>query len=128
MSTSPVPLSRREREIMEVLFRRKEATAVQVAEGLADPPSNSAIRTHLRILEEKGHIRHRQDKLTYVFIPIEAPEKASRSALTQVVRTFFEGSLTKAVAALVDNDAESLSKADLNHLESIIKAAKSKAR
>ena len=128
MSTSPVPLSRREREIMEVLFRRKEATAVQVAEGLADPPSNSAIRTHLRILEEKGHIRHRQDKLTYVFIPIEAPEKASRSALTQVVRTFFEGSLTKAVAALVDNDAESLSKADLNHLESIIKAAKSKAK
>ena len=63
-----------------------------------------------------------------MFIPIEAPEKASRSALTQVVRTFFEGSLTKAVAALVDNDAESLSKADLNHLESIIKAAKSKAK
>jgi len=128
MSFSPVPLSRREREIMEVIYRRREATAVQVAEDLADPSSNSAIRTHLRILEKKGHIKHRKDGLTYVFIPIEAPEKASRSALTQVVRTFFEGSLTKAVAALVDSDAGKLSKADLNRLESIIKTAKSKVK
>ena len=113
---------------MEVIYRRREATAVQVAGDLADPPSNSAIRTHLRILEEKGHVKHRQDGLTYVFIPIESPEKASRSALKQVVRTFFEGSLTKAVAALVDSDAKKLSEADLNHLESIIQAAKSKVK
>jgi len=113
---------------MEVLYRRKEATAVQVGEDITDPPCNAAVRTHLRILEEKGHIKHRQDKLTFVFFPIETPEKASRSALTQVVHTFFEGSMTKAVAALVDSDAENLSKADLNHLESIIKAAKSKAK
>ena len=128
MSTNPVPLSRREREIMEVLFRRREATAVQVAGDFADPPSNSAIRTHLRILEDKGHIRHRQDGLTFVFIPIESPEKASRSALQQVVHTFFEGSLSKAVAALVDSDAGKLSEADLKHLESLIQAAKSKLK
>ena len=121
-------LSRREREIMDVIYRRTEATAVQVGEDLADPPCNSAIRTHLRILEEKGHIKHRQDGLTYVYIPVEAPEKASRSALTQVVRTFFEGSLTKAVAALVDSDAGKLTEADLKHLESIVKAAKAKAK
>lgn len=117
-------LSRRERQIMEIIFAKGEATAAEVSESLADAPSYSAVRALLRILEEKGHLKHREDGKRYVFLPTEPVERASRSALTQVVKTFFEGSLASAVAALIDAKDSHISEAELARLESIIKQAR----
>ena len=128
MSPDQVNLSRRERQIIEVIYARGEATAAEVQEALTDPPSYSAVRALLRILEEKGHVKHRQDGPRYVFMPIQPREEASRSALKRVVQTFFEGSMSDAVAALVDAEAGKLSAEDLKRLEAIVKVAKSKAR
>jgi len=122
------PLSRRERQIMDIVFTRGEATAAEVAADLPDPPSYSAVRTLLRILEEKGHLKHREDGPRYVFAPTENRERASRAALRRVVETFFEGSLASTVAALVDAEAGKLSAEELKRLEAIVKAAKSKSR
>jgi BlaI family penicillinase repressor len=117
-------LSRRERQIMEIIFARSEATAAEVTEALPDAPSYSAVRALLRILEEKGHLKHREDGKRYVFLPTEPVEKASRSALNQVVQTFFEGSLASAVAALVDAKDAKVSDEELKRLEDIIKQAR----
>src|ERR1700685_897413 len=94
------PLTRREREIMDVLHRLHRATAHEVLDGLADPPSYSAVRTHLRLLEERGHVKHVEEGQRYGFSPAAAPSDARRSALSQVVRTFFGGSVEQAVTAL----------------------------
>ncbi len=117
-------LSRRERQIMEIIFARGESTAAEVVESLPDAPSYSTVRALLRILEEKGHLKHREDGKRYVFLPTEPVEKASRSALKQVVQTFFEGSLASAVAALVDAKDAAVSEDELKRLESIIKQAR----
>jgi BlaI family penicillinase repressor len=117
-------LSRRERQIMEIIFARGESTAAEVSEALPDAPSYSAVRALLRILEEKGHLKHREDGKRYVFLPTEPVEKASRSALRQVVQTFFEGSLASAVAALVDAKDANVSDEELKRLEAIIKQAR----
>src|SRR5882762_8915521 len=98
-------LSRRERQIMDVLHSRARATAAEVQAGLPDPPSYSAVRAMLRILEEKGHIRHEQDAARYVFIPIIKRDSAKRSALRHVINTFFEGSASQVMAALMDMSA-----------------------
>lgn len=119
-------LSRRERQIMDVIFARGEATAADVAAALPDPPSYSAVRAMLRILEEKGALKHREDGPRYVFLPTESREKASRSALQRVVQTFFDGSLASAVAALVDAKDGALAPDELARLEAIIKKAKTK--
>ena len=119
-------LSRRERQIMDVIFSRGEATAADVAAALPEPPSYSAVRAMLRILEEKGALRHREDGPRYVFMPTESRERASRSALKRVVQTFFDGSLASAVAALVDAKDGALPPDELARLEAIIKKAKSK--
>src|SRR6266550_3310390 len=119
-------LSRRERQIMDIIYARGEAAAAEVHESLPDAPSYSAVRTHLRILEEKGHLKHREDGPRYVFMPTEPHAKASRSALRRVVETFFDGSLSGAVAALVDERGEKLSAEELEHIEAIIAAAKKK--
>lgn len=121
-------LSRRERQIMDIIYARGEATAAEVGEALPDPPSYSAVRALLRILEKKGHLKHREDGPRYVFMPTETREKASRSALKRVVQTFFEGSLSNAVAALVDAEAGKLSAEELQRLEAIVKAAKAKSK
>jgi predicted transcriptional regulator len=121
-------LSRRERQIMDIIYARGEATAAEVGEALPDPPSYSAVRTLLRILEEKGHLKHREDGPRYVFMPTEPHTKASRSALKRVVQTFFEGSLSNAVAALVDAEGGKLSAGELQRLEAIVKAARSKSK
>ncbi len=113
---------------MDIIYSRGEATAAEVTERLIDPAGNSAVRTHLRILEEKGHLKHRQEGLRYIFTPTEPREKASSSALKRVVQIFFEGSLMNAVAALVDAETGNLSTEDLDRLEAIIKAAKSKTK
>lgn len=121
-------LSRRERQIMDIIYARGEATAAEVGAALPDPPSYSAVRTLLRILEEKGHLKHREDGPRYVFMPTEPRAKASRSALKRVVQTFFDGSLSSAVAALVDAEGGKLSTDELQRIEAVIKAAKARSK
>jgi predicted transcriptional regulator len=96
------PLSRRERQIMDIVYARGQATAAEVAAALPDPPSYSAVRALLRILEQKGHLRHQQDGPRYVFLPTVSRDRARRSALRNLVKTFFDGSTAQAAAALID--------------------------
>lgn len=98
----PDPLSRRERQIMDVIYRRGRATASEVLEEMADPPSYSAVRAMLRILEDKGHLHHQQDGQRYIYLPTLPADNARRSALHHLLDTFFEGSREKMVAALLD--------------------------
>ena len=121
-------LSRRERQIMEILHARGELSAADINAALPDPPSYSTVRALLRILVDKGAVRHREDGPRYLYQAVESREKASRSALKRVVRTFFDGSLSKAVAALVDTREGALPPEELDRLESIIRAAKSKTK
>src|SRR5436190_19502587 len=93
-------LSRRERQIMDILFRRGRATAAEVMEELPGNPSYSTVRTQLRVLEEKGHVRHEEEGLRYVYVPVVARHMARKSSLRHRVETFFDGSAEKAVAAL----------------------------
>jgi predicted transcriptional regulator len=95
-------LSRRERQIMDVLFQSRQATAWEIRAAMPDPPSYSAVRAALSVLERKGHIRHQIDRLRYVWTPIVEREQVRRTELRRVVRTFFEGSIGQAVAALLD--------------------------
>ena len=119
-------LSRRERQIMDVVYQRGEATAAEVLEALPDPPSYSAVRALLRVLEGKGHVRHRRQGPRYVFLPTVSRETARRSALARVVQTFFDGSNQAAVAALIDQS--SLSRADLDRLEHLTDRARQEGR
>src|SRR5512143_3416183 len=107
-------LSRRVRQIMDVLFQRGRASAAEVREALPDAPSYPAVRSLLRILEDKGHVRHEEDGLRYVYLPAVAQEKAKRSALRHMVDTFFNGSPGQAVAALLDDSARRLTPEDLD--------------
>src|SRR5262245_35748645 len=113
---SPEALSRRERQIMAIIYQSGQATAAEVLEHLPDPPSYSAVRALLRVLEEKGHLRHEEQGPRYVYLPTLAPEKARTSALKQLVQTFFEGSAEKAVAALLDLPSSPLSDEELDRL------------
>jgi predicted transcriptional regulator len=121
-------LSRRERQIMDVVYARGEATAVDVLGGLPDPPTKTAVRTLLRILEEKGHLTHRQDGLTYVYRASRARGRVGRSALQRVLQTFFDGSLEKAVAAHLGDAATELSSDELNRLADLIDQARRKGK
>jgi predicted transcriptional regulator len=113
-------LSRRERQIMDILFREGQATAMEVQAAMADPPSYSAVRAMLRILEDKGHARHEQDGPRYVYKPVIARERAKRSAMKHLLHTFFEGSHEQAVAALLDEASTSLSDQELDRLAEVI--------
>lgn len=121
-------LSRRERQIMDILHARESVTAAEIRAALPDAPSYSAVRALLRILEEKGHVKHRQDGPRYVYLPRASRESASRSALKRLVATFFQGSVTDAVAALLDSPDTKLSDADLNKLREMIKQAEKEGR
>jgi predicted transcriptional regulator len=121
-------LSRRERQIMEVIYRRGQATAAEVLDDLPDPPSYSAVRAMLRILEEKGHLRHEQHGPRYVFLPKVPREQARRSALKQLVHTFFDGSTEQAVAALLAQSDRKLSAAELDRLARLIDQARKEGR
>src|SRR6266536_461856 len=94
-------LSRRERQIMDILYQKKRASAAEIHKALPDAPTYSAVRAKLRVLEEKGHIRHEEEALRYVYIPVVARESARKSALRHMVSTFFEGSVEDTVAALL---------------------------
>ena len=121
-------LSRRERQIMDIIYQRGQATAADVLESLPDPPSYSAVRAMLRLLEEKGFLTHSQDGPRYVFIPTLAREKARKSALKQMLHTFFDGSTEEAVAALLDISRRQLSKDELDRLSAMIEEAREKGR
>jgi len=119
-------LSNRERQIMDILYRDGKATAAEVHERLADPPSYSAVRATLRILEEKGQVRHDQEGPRYVFRPAVERDKAKRTAIRHLVQTFFDGSPELAVATLLDESASELSKEEFDRLEKLIGDAKRK--
>jgi len=121
-------LSRRERQIMDVLHAREAATAAEVLAALPNPPGYSAVRALLRILEEKGHVRHRSEGARYIYLPCASRQTASRSALKRVVATFFQGSVTQAMSALLENADTKLSEAELAKLQEIIKQAKKEGR
>lgn len=128
LAASGPSLSRRERQIMEAIYRRGQATAAEVLEDLPDPPSYSAVRAMLRVLEEKKHLRHDQEGPRYVYLPTVPREKARRSALRQLVQTFFEGSTEQAVAALLDLSASKLTGAELDRLSHLIDRARREGR
>ena len=125
---SPSTLTRREREIMDILYRRGRATAAEVLEDMPDPPSYSAVRALLRILEDEGHIKHVQEGPRYVYLPAVARNDARKSALSHVVTTFFDGSIEQAVAALVESSRSKLSKDELERLAELIEKAKKEGR
>jgi len=127
-NTGRAHLSRRERQIMDVIYRLGRATAAEVMDNLPDPPGYSAVRALLRVLEEKGHLKHQQDGPRYVFEPTVPRELARQSALRQIVSTFFDGSAEQAVAALLDLPAARLSAAELDRLAGIIAQAKREGR
>ncbi|GDX09414.1 hypothetical protein LBMAG57_11860 [Verrucomicrobiota bacterium] len=126
MPTDTHQLTRRERQIMDIIFARGEATAAEVAAALPGEPSDSTVRTLLRIMEEKGHLKHREDGPRFVYLPVRTRAAESKSALKRVVKTFFEGSFADAVAALVDTADGKLPAEELKRIEAIIKRAKAK--
>ena len=128
MTGSRASLTRREREIMDVLHRLGRATAHEVQEELPDPPSYSAVRALLRLLEERGHIKHVQDGQRYVYAPTAAPKSARKSALAHLVETFFGGSVEQAIVALVDGSRSRLSRQELDRLSDLIEKAKKEGR
>jgi len=124
----PKSLSRRERQIMDIIYEMKEATALQVLERLPSPPSYSAVRALLRILERKGHLTHRQDGPRYVYAPRLARDKARLGALDHLKRTFFDGSTAEVVAALLDSQEPDLSEEDYVRLRELIEKARKEGR
>jgi predicted transcriptional regulator len=123
-----VDVSRRERQILEVLFRLGRATAAEVRRQLPDPPSYSAVRALLRILEEKGHVRHTEEGLRYVYAPVASRERLQRSALRHLIETFFGGSPAEAATALLDSSAGKLSDDELERLSEMVRQAKRERR
>lgn len=119
-------LGKRERQIMDIVYRRGRATASEVLADLADPPSYSSVRAMLRYLEDKGHLRHEQDGPRYVYLPTAPADEVRGSALSHVVRTFFDGSVTTAVAALLES--KPLSRADYERLSSLLDKAAGEAQ
>jgi BlaI family transcriptional regulator, penicillinase repressor len=117
-------LSRRERQIMDVIYRRGSATAAEITADLPDPPTSTAVRTMLRILEDKGHLTHEQDGIRYVYSAVVDREKARESVISHVVRTFFEGSAEQAMATLIDKSGSELTDAELARLGMLIANAR----
>jgi len=126
--TSPPGLSRRERQIMDVLYRLGRATANDVLNELPGASSSSTVRTQLRVLEAKGHVRHEEHGLRYVYLPTTSRHAARRSALKHVVETFFDGSTEKAVAALLGGEAQRISDDELDRILDLVKQARSEGR
>ncbi len=121
-------LSRRERQIMDVIYALQEATVNQVLERLPNPPSYSAVRALLRVLEQKGHLVHRQDGPRYVYSPTLPRERARRSALKHLLQTFFDDSTEDAVAALLDISEDNLTTEDYGRLLELIQKARKEGR
>ena len=116
--------SRREREILDILYQRGKASATEVRDAMEAAPSNSAVRTLLRVLEEKGHVRRRAEGLKYVYSPAVAKEKAKRTAVKHLLDTYFDGSSEQIVAALLDVSSTALTREELDRMTAMIEKAK----
>jgi len=128
MTKSEKKLSRREREIMDVLFRIERGTVSEIREGLASPPSYSAVRATLAILADKNHVKYARDGRRFVYTPIQSRRNAGRSALEHIVSTFFDDSPEGAVATLLEMRSSNLTPEALAHLEELIERAKEEGR
>ena len=117
-------LSRRERQILEILYERGKASAAEVRQAMPDAPGYSAVRALLRVLEEKGHVRHEEQGPKYVYLPVVARNKARRSAVKHVMDTFFSGSPEQIVAALLDVSAARITREELDRMAAMIEQAK----
>src|SRR5271165_2755801 len=121
---APIRLSRRERQIMDILYRRGKSSASEVREAMPDAPSYSAVRALLRVLEEKGHVKHQAEGLKYVYVPTVTRDKAKRSAVKHLMETFFNGSPEQIVAALLDVSSTRLTREELDRMAQMIERAK----
>jgi BlaI family penicillinase repressor len=121
-------LSRRERQIMDILYQHTKASAGDVLKAMHDPPSYSAVRAMLRVLEEKGHVKHETDELKYVYAPTVPREKARKSAVKHLLDTFFSGSPEQAVAALLDVSSTKLTRQELDRMSAMIEQAKKEGK
>ncbi len=121
-------LSRRERQVMEILYQRGRASAAEVREAMDDPPTYSAVRALLRVLEEKGHVAHQNEKLKYVYVPVVNRDKAKRSAVKHLVETFFRDAPEQVVAALLDVSSKKLTGKELDRMSEMIEKAKKEGR
>jgi len=125
--TTGVPaLSRRERQVMDILFQRGQATAAEVMGDLPDPPTYSSVRSILSILVDKGHVVHREEGLRYVYIPVESTTRAREEALRHVIQTFFHGSTDQTIAAVLRMSDSKLSDRDIERLQERIRKARAK--
>jgi len=127
-ATTPALLTRRERQIMDVLYRLGRATAGEILEALPAAPSYSTVRTQLRVLETKGHVRHEEHGLRYVYMPTVPRHSARKSALRHLVQTFFDGSHANVVAALLGGEAARLSDEELERIEELVRSARKESR
>ncbi len=125
---SPDGLSRRERQIMDILYQRGKSSATEVREAMPDAPSYSAVRAMLRVLEDKGHVRHQAEGLKYVYLPTVTREKAKRSAVKHLLDTFFHDSPEQVVAALLDVSSTRMTREELNRMSEMIDRAKKEGR
>ncbi|HEY8210448.1 MAG TPA: BlaI/MecI/CopY family transcriptional regulator [Myxococcaceae bacterium] len=125
---TPTNLSRRERQIMDAIYRLGRASVTDVMENIPDPPSYSAVRAMLGILETKGHLTHQQEGAKYVYLPTVARERARKTALKSLVQTFFDGNSREAIAALLEMPDGKLSKGELDALGDLIDKAKKEGR
>jgi BlaI family transcriptional regulator, penicillinase repressor len=127
-SDTHLHLTRRERQIMDVIYQRGQASAQEVLAALSDPPGYSAVRALLRILEEKGHLQHHEEGAKYIFAPTRPREHAGLAALERIVQTFYEGSIAKAVAALVEGKDTRLSEEEAKRLQALVRKTRSEGR
>jgi len=126
--SGPSGLSRRERQIMDILYQRGKASAAEVREVMPDAPGYSAVRAMLRILEEKGHVKHEAEGLKYVYVPTVTRDKAKRGAVKHLMETFFNGSPENVVAALLDVSSTRLTREELDRMAQLIERARKEGR
>jgi predicted transcriptional regulator len=127
-TVTPQLLTKRERQIMDVLYRRGRATATEIMAEVPGAPGNSTIRTQLRVLERKGHVKHEEIGLRYIYMPTVPRHSARKSALRHVVDTFFDGSTAKAVAALLGGEAARVTDEDLDRIAQLVRDARGDSR
>ncbi len=125
---TPSPLSRRERQIMDILYQRGKASSTDVREAMPDAPSYSAVRAMLRVLEEKGHVKHQAEGLKYVYVPTVTRDKAKRSAVKHLMDTFFSNSPEQVVAALLDVSSTHLTREELDRMAQMIERAQKEGK
>ena len=127
-SSDHIALTRRERQIMDILYKHGKATANEVLDELPGSPHYSTVRTQLRVLEEKGHVRHESDGLRYVYLPTVARHTARRAALRHLIDTFFDGSAAGAVTALLGRDGGRLTDEDLDRIDALVQSARKEGK